>query len=112
MATPTEDDVADATRFLTLLDVPGPLAVDPVQRLYPAKDLLRAARLPMLAKGNRGVQKWSGRLRDRELIPPVLLRVGSLSGNRPLTLAEGYHRVCACYLLGEDTEVGCHFLVE
>lgn len=108
---PTEDDVLDATWFLTLLDVSGPLAADLDQRLYPAKDVLRAARLPMLSKGSAGVAKWTKRLRDREPIPPVLLWVGSLSGNRPLLLAEGYHRVCACYLLGEDTEVACHFLV-
>jgi hypothetical protein len=110
-AEPTADDVTDATWYLTLLGVTGPLAVDSEQRDYPAKDLLRASRLPLLPRDNAGVRKWRARLRDGDEIPPVLLRVGSLGAARPLVLAEGYHRVCACYLEAEDTPVACHLLV-
>lgn len=106
-AEPTDDDVADATWYLTLLGVLA-LDVDPVQRVYPAKDLLRAAWLEPLPKDNAGVRKWSARLHDGAEIPPVLLLVGTL--DRPLILAEGYHRVCAAYLRGEQTPVACHFL--
>ena len=105
---PTVDDVVDAAWFLTLLDVHAAVAVDPDQRFYPAKDLLRAARLPVLPKDNAGVRKWSERLHDRVTIPPVLLLAGTL--DRPLILAEGYHRVCAAYLRDEATPVACHFL--
>ncbi len=107
---PTEDDVRDAGWFLQLLDVPGPVAADPVQQAYQAKDLLRAARLPVLSKVNAGVRKWAKRLRDGDPLPPVLLVVGSLDQDRPLVIAEGYHRVCACYLSDEQTMVECHFL--
>lgn len=110
-AEPTADDVADAAWFLTLLGIPGPLTADPQQRDYPAKDLLRAARLALLGRDNPGVRKWRTRLRDGEEIPPVLLRVGTVGGARPLILAEGYHRVCACYQEDETTPVACHFLV-
>jgi hypothetical protein len=106
---PTDDDVADATWFLTLLGEDAHrLDVDPVQCIYPAKDLLRAARLAPLPKGNAGVRKWSGRLRDGVEIPPVLLVAGTL--DRPAIVAEGYHRVCAAYLRDEATPVACHFL--
>jgi len=109
-AIPTADDVADATHFLTLLDVAGPLTVDEDQCVYPAKDLLRAARLPLLPKDSAGVHKWLGRLHDGAEIPPVLLLIGSLVADRPLIVAEGYHRVCACYLRDEQTPVACHYL--
>lgn len=106
-AVPTGDDVADATWYLTLL---GVLThdVDPHQRVYPAKDLLRAARLAPLPKDNTGVRKWSARIHDGAEIPPVLVLAGTL--DRPLILAEGYHRVCAAYLRDEQTPVACHFL--
>jgi hypothetical protein len=110
-AEPTADDIADATRFLTLLGISGPLTVDAEQRDYPAKDLLRAARLSLLPRDNAGVRKWRARIRDGQEIPPVLLRVGSAGGARPLILAEGYHRVCACHLENESTPVACHLLV-
>jgi len=52
---PTVDDVADAAWFLTLLDVhAAAMVVAPDQRFYPAKDLLRASRLPVLPRDNRG----------------------------------------------------------
>lgn len=107
---PTAADFHDAASFLTLLGVTGPLAVDPTAHTYPAKDLLRAARLPVLPKDNAGVHKWSGRLRDGDTIPPVLLVTGSLDDDRPLIIAEGYHRVCAAYHHDETTPVACHFL--
>jgi len=39
----------------------------------------------------------------------VLLLAGGVL-DRPLIIAEGYHRVCACYLRDEQTPVACHFL--
>lgn len=107
-AAPTTDDIADAAWFLTLLAVPGPLAVDPLPRSYQAKDLLRAARLTALPRENAGVHKWLGRLHDGVEIPPVLIMAGSL--DRPLIIAEGFHRVCACYIHDEQTPVECFLL--
>lgn len=103
-------DVADAGWFLTLLGV-GTTHLDGTPRaLFPAKDLLRASRLPGLPQNNAGVTKWAKRLKAGDEIPPVLLVRGSIALNAPLTIAEGYHRVSACYLLAEDTPVAAYFL--
>ncbi len=107
---PTEDDLIDAGVFLTLLGVGGPIEDIQERVLHPAKDLLRAARLPGLPLFNKGVDKWSKRIKAGDELPPVLLVRGDLSTDRPLIVAEGYHRVSACYLLGEATPVAGFFL--
>jgi hypothetical protein len=107
---PSADDLADAAAFLGLLGVtqverePGGLVK--VQ----AKDLLRASRLPGLPQNNAGVAKWLKRIKTGDTIPPCLLVRGSLAYDRPLIIAEGYHRVSACYLLDEQTEVAAFWL--
>jgi hypothetical protein len=105
-AVATDDDLADAAHFLTLLGV-GTLND---RDLHPAKDLLRAARLPPLPRDNEGAAKWFKRVKAGEEVPPVLLVRGDLFTDRPLLIAEGYHRVSACYLLSEQTSVAVHFL--
>jgi hypothetical protein len=50
-----------------------------------AKDLLRASRLPLL--------------------PP-----GRLAAGVVLTIADGYHRVCASYHLSEDEDIPCRIV--
>jgi hypothetical protein len=108
---PTTDDLTDAATFLTLLGVTAArLDSSTPQTLYPAKDLLRASRLPGLPPTNAGVVKWTKRLKAGDQIPPVLLVRGSTTLATPLTIAEGYHRVSACYLLNEQTPVAVHFL--
>jgi len=107
---PTEDDLADATKALTLVGV-REVTLDPEQVVYPAKDLLRFSLLPGLPLTNKGVDKWFQRLTaGRNEIPPVLLVRGDLTIDRPLIIAEGYHRVSAAYLCGEQTEVVGYFL--
>lgn len=105
---PTDDDLDDAAKFLTLLGVPRVILSDTEVLFHPAKDLLRAARLPALPQNNAGVAKWLKRIKAGETVPPVLLVRGDLAADLPLTIAEGYHRVSACYLLDEQTLVyGC-----
>lgn len=107
---PTADDLCDAVSFLALLGVSG-AALDDLSRVFhPAKDLLRAARLPALPQNNAGVAKWLKRIKDGYMVPPVLLVRGDLASDLPLVIAEGYHRVSACYLLDEQTLVAGHFL--
>jgi hypothetical protein len=107
---PSYDDIADAAAFLRLMGVtqvdrePGDLVK--VQ----AKDLIRASRLPGLPQTNAGVTTWTKRIKAGDQIPPCLLVRGSLLYDRPLVIAEGYHRVSACYLLGEKTEVAAFWL--
>ena len=104
--TPSEDDLSDAAHFLTLLTNTkytwGSTAVT-----YYAKDILRASRLPGLPKDNAGVKKYLDRIKKGETISPVLLVRGELIDDVPLTIAEGYHRVSACYSLDEKTLVQC-----
>ena len=110
--TPTDDDRADASRFLTLLGGPQAILENSGQVFHPAKDLLRAARLPGLPQNNAGVAKWLKRIKAGEEVPPVLLVRGDLAIDVPLVIAEGYHRVSACYLLNEATPVAGHFLTQ
>jgi hypothetical protein len=72
-----------------------------------AKDILRAARLPLLAADDREVTKDVKKVADGEPLSPILLVRGDLAAGRSLQIADGYHRVCASYHLGEDTEIPC-----
>ena len=40
-----------------------------------------------------------------EPLAPVLLVRGGLEACRPLTIADGYHRVCASYHIDEDVVI-------
>jgi hypothetical protein len=41
-------------------------------------------------------------------LSPILLVRGDSGRDRPLIIADGYHRVCASYYLDENAEVICH----
>jgi hypothetical protein len=72
-----------------------------------AKDLLRASALPALAVDNVHVAKDLGKVKNGELLSPVLLVRGRLDASVPLTVADGYHRICASYSLDEDADIPC-----
>jgi hypothetical protein len=72
-----------------------------------AKDILRAAGLPLLAADDPEVVKDVKKVARGEPLSPILLVRGDLAAGRPLQIADGYHRVCASYHLGEDTEIPC-----
>jgi hypothetical protein len=40
-------------------------------------------------------------------LSPVLLVRGQLASEIPLTVADGYHRICASYHLDEDADIPC-----
>ncbi|HVC22282.1 MAG TPA: hypothetical protein VNH82_02460 [Candidatus Dormibacteraeota bacterium] len=75
-----------------------------------AKDLLRASRLPLLAADDHEVARDLKKVRKGELLSPVLLVRGSLGTDVPLTIADGYHRVCASYHLDEDATISCRLV--
>ncbi|MEV7680948.1 hypothetical protein AB0O64_20720 [Streptomyces sp. NPDC088341] len=77
---------------------------------HPAKDLLRAARLPLLAVDDPEVAKDVKKSADGVSLSPVLLVRGDLGTGRFLQIADGYHRVCASYHLNEDTGVPCRIV--
>jgi hypothetical protein len=67
-----------------------------------AKDILRAAGLPLLDRDNIHVHEDLKKVKQGKRLSPVLLVVG-----KPLIIADGYHRVCAIYALSEDHEIPC-----
>lgn len=70
-----------------------------------AKDLLRASRLPLLPPENEHVAKDLKKVRSGQLLSPVLLVRGRLADDVPLTVADGYHRICASYHIAEDADI-------
>lgn len=70
-----------------------------------ATDLLRAGRLPLLPIDDPEVVRDLKKVRKGELLSPVLLVRGDLPGDQALTIADGYHRVCASYHLDEDATI-------
>lgn len=73
--------------------------------LRKAKDILRASRLPLLEFENPSVQKHLEHWLDDKAANPVLLRIRAADDPRPLEIADGYHRICASYWVGQDAEV-------
>jgi hypothetical protein len=72
-----------------------------------AKDLLRASALPQLPPDNVHVALDLKKVRAGQTLSPVLLVRGRLVSAVPLTVADGYHRICASYLLDEDADIPC-----
>jgi disulfide oxidoreductase YuzD len=70
-----------------------------------AKDVLRAAGLPLLDASNVHVKEDVRKVRKGKKLSPVLL----VEDGR-LIIADGYHRVCAIYELSEDLEIPCRLV--
>jgi hypothetical protein len=72
---------------------------------FAAKDILRAADLPLLGSDDSEVAADLEKIRNGKKLSPVLLVHGV-----PLWIADGYHRVCASYHLDEKAEVPCRMV--
>jgi hypothetical protein len=110
---PEEHDFPAATDYLSLL-LPDAAVTAAVTALRAAplchrkaKDLLRASALPVLPPANTEVAKDLEKVKKGMLLSPVLLIRGSLDGGWPLTVADGYHRICASYVIDEDADIPC-----
>jgi hypothetical protein len=75
-----------------------------------AKDLLRASGLPLLAPDTFHVAKDLKKVAAGRLLSPVLCVRGMLRMHVPLTVADGYHRICASYHLDEDASIPCRIV--
>ena len=116
-ATPAGDDYAAAGRYLSLLmpdaaasSLAGALAHG---QLVPhrANDLLRASSLVLLPPEDPEVAKDLKKVKKGARLSPVLVVRGTLEGTgRTLTVADGYHRICASYHLDPDAEVPCQIV--
>jgi hypothetical protein len=113
---PDDHDYPAAADYLSLL-MPQKEADQLVRRLRAeplvrrkAKDLLRASALPLLPLDNIHVAKDLAKVKKAELLSPVLLVRGRLDAPVPLTVADGYHRICASYHLDENADIPCRIV--
>jgi hypothetical protein len=116
---PDEHDYPAAYDYLTLITNEA-TATRLVERLKraplihrKAKDILRASRLPLLAEDNAHVAKDLGKVKHGRQLSPVLLVRAHIHPDlhlNDLVIADGYYRVCASYLLDEDTDIPCKLL--
>jgi hypothetical protein len=113
---PDEHDYPAAALYLSLVAIPdladalsASLAKAPEVHQH-AKDILRAARLPLLPVDDPEVAKDLKRVRKGTALSPILLVRGDFVSGRLLQIADGYHRVCASYHLNEDTNIPCRLV--
>lgn len=110
---PDEHDYPAAVSYLSLIATAA-RADDLVARLrdadihyHKAKDVLRAARLPLLPADDPHVASDLGKITAGKALAPVLLVRGDLDAAVALQIADGYHRVCASYHVDENTDIPC-----
>ena len=108
---PADEDYDAALSFLTLV-FPQVAAARLVHALRqartlerPAKDLLRASGLPLLPDDEAHVSADLKRIHKGKPLSPVLLVQGNLEKAVALTVADGYHRICAVCYYDENTPI-------
>jgi hypothetical protein len=74
---------------------------------HEAKDLLRAANLPLVPRDDAHVDADLKRIRKGKELAPVLLVRGDMTGAVPLVVADGYHRICAVCYFDENAPIPC-----
>ena len=113
---PEEHDFPAASDYLSLV-APADEVTKVVEALksaktghQKAKDLLRASRLSLLPADNVHVKKDLAKVDAGKQLSPVLLVRGRGDKGIPLTVADGYHRICASHHLDEDADVPCRLV--
>ena len=71
---------------------------------------MRSSRLPLLPGDNAHVASDLHKVDAGEKLSPVLLVRGDFRRGLALTIADGYHRVCASYHLNENADIPCHLV--
>ena len=72
---------------------------------FKAKDIFRASELSLLGVSNSHVEKDSKKIAKGTALSPLLLVRDSALGK--VVVADGYHRMCAIYLVNEDALIHC-----
>jgi hypothetical protein len=113
---PEEHDFPAADDYLSLL-APASEVTKAVAALRSAetihrkaKDLLRAGRLVLLPAENVHVKKDLAKVKEGKRLSPVLLVRGRGDKGIPLTVADGYHRICASHHIDEDADIPCRLV--
>ena len=111
LAAPEDHDYPAAADYLTLLADPDTVAaLVALLRSAPvvpkkAKDILRAAQLPLLPPDNPHVRADLAKILTGRHLSPILLVQGDMATGTPMQIADGYHRVCACYHTDENIPI-------
>ncbi len=106
---PAAEDFLTAANYLHLLvnDAAVEATVGALEAAPPtlqkAADILRAGGLPLLDDSDPNVAACLKLIRDGARLSPVLLVRGNLPAGVPLHVIDGYHRVCATYLVNENS---------
>jgi hypothetical protein len=115
-AEPDDHDYPAARSFLSLLTtaemakkVSQEMKKCPIE-LHPAKDVLRAADLPLLPKSDPSVVRDLAKVKAGERLSPVLVVRGDGAKGIRAVIADGYHRVCASYHLSENEQIPCRLI--
>ena len=113
---PEEHDYPAAADYLELL-LPRPevnrlvAALGRAETVHKkAKDLNRASGLTILPPDNPHVAQDLKKVSRGQKLSPVLLVRGILGSGVPLTVADGYHRICASYHLDENADIPCRLV--
>jgi len=108
---PEDQDFTGALSYLSLLCEPT-VAAKLIKRFksaalieVKAKDVIRAAGLSLLTKDNFHVNRDLKKIENSIPLSPILLVRGNGSKAVPLIIADGYHRACAIYVYGEDSDI-------
>jgi hypothetical protein len=116
MDKPEAHDYIAAQHYLSLLlearvaaALAGRLRRAPLVRRM-AKDILRASGLAVLPKDNPYVARDLRKVRKGKLLSPVLLVRGDIRRGVPLTIADGYHRICASWYIDENAVIPCRMV--
>ncbi len=111
---PAKHDYPAALAYLNLVLLP-PDAQKAVKKLkrakmtvFAAKDIFRAAEVPMLAPDDGDVQKCRSQIKRKQPISPVLLCRDPRLGK--VIIADGYHRLCAVYIFDESADIPCKII--
>lgn len=74
---------------------------------YEAKDILRASQTHLLDENNPDVAENLKKIKKGKKLSPVLLVRGIGGWGVTLTIADGYHRICASWNWDEKCPVAC-----
>jgi hypothetical protein len=111
-----DPDFDAALKYLSLLasDTSAEALVRSLRDARPvehaAKDLLRAAQLPLLPRDEAHVDADLKRIQKGKPLPPVLLVRGEMASGLPLVIADGYHRICAVCYFDESAPIPCRIV--
>ena len=102
-----EHDYPAAESYLRLLydDKRTKKIVKSLRKASQVKDIFRASALSLLGVSNSHVQKDSQKIAVGQALSPILLVRESKLGK--VIIADGYHRLCAIYLVDEDALIPC-----